>query len=126
EEEGAAMSEVIANAFDIYRGDGGLHAEELNVVPGTPPTFEEHGKYLAHPDLAEAVNVAIISGQPLLITGEPGCGKTKLAWSIAHELKLVGPDDQKPMPLVFHVRSSSRAQDVLYRYDAVLRFHDIQ
>ncbi|MBV8763154.1 MAG: MoxR family ATPase [Deltaproteobacteria bacterium] len=105
--------------FDVYGGDGGQYAERLKQLPAQPVLTREHGKYLASDTLKEAVNLAIAVGQPLLVTGDPGCGKTRLAWSIADELGL-------EEPLVFNTRSTSRAQDLLYRYDAVRRFHDIQ
>lgn len=105
--------------FDVYVGDGARHGDRTAELPDQAAVFREHGRYLAGEDLADAVNIAIAVGQPLLVTGEPGCGKTRLAWSIADELGLGDP-------LVFQTRSTSRAQDLLYRYDAVLRFHDIQ
>lgn len=105
--------------FDVYIGDGENHGDRLATAAAQTALGREHGKYLAGEELADAVNIAIAVGQPLLVTGEPGCGKTRLAWSIADELGLGAP-------LVFQTRSTSRAQDLLYRYDAVLRFHDIQ
>jgi MoxR-like ATPase len=105
--------------FDVYVGDGTVHGDRLASATEPPAVVREHGRYLASEELADAVNIAIAVGQPLLVTGEPGCGKTRLAWSIADELGL-------GEPLVFQTRSTSRAQDLLYRYDAVLRFHDIQ
>jgi MoxR-like ATPase len=105
--------------FDVYVGDGASHGDRLATLAEQPALLREHGKYVASEELADAVNIAIAVGQPLLVTGEPGCGKTRLAWSIADELGL-------GEPLVFQTRSTSRAQDLLYRYDAVLRFHDIQ
>lgn len=105
--------------FDVYVGDGANHDDRLAGTADQPALFREHGRYLASEELADAVNIAIAVGQPLLVTGEPGCGKTRLAWSVADELGL-------GEPLVFQTRSTSRAQDLLYRYDAVLRFHDIQ
>lgn len=105
--------------FDVYVGDGASHGDRVAAAAEPPALLCEHGKYLASEELADAVNIAIAVGQPLLVTGEPGCGKTRLAWSIADELGL-------GEPLVFQTRSTSRAQDLLYRYDAVLRFHDIQ
>jgi MoxR-like ATPase len=104
--------------FGLYRGDG----EPRNAgakLPPQPPSFAERGKYIADPDLAEAINVALWVGQPLLVTGEPGVGKTTVAWSIAHELGLDGPH-------TFHTRSTSVGRDLLYRYDAVRHFADIQ
>ncbi len=105
--------------FDIYVGDGGAHGKALEELPAQPVLASERGRYLAAPELAEAVNIALTVGQPLLVTGEPGCGKTRLAWSVASELGL-------GEPLQFSTRSASRAQDLLYRYDAVRRFQDIQ
>ena len=105
--------------FEVYKGDGSKLPEGGAQIPELPPASRERGKYLAEPELAEAVNLALAVGQPLLVTGEPGCGKTRLAWSVAEELGL-------GEPLQFYTRSSSRAQDLLYTFDAVLRFHDIQ
>jgi MoxR-like ATPase len=74
--------------------------------------------YVAAPELIQAVNLAIHLGRPLLLEGEAGCGKTRLARAIAYELGL---------PLfVWQVRSTSKAQDGLYSYDAILRLHDVQ
>ena len=112
------MSEA-ADSFEIYRGDGEGRPELLDELPDRPLLFEHRGRYLADPGLVDAVNIALRVGQPLLVTGEPGCGKTRLAWSVADELGL-------GEPLTFYTRSDSRAQDLLYTYDAVLRFHDIQ
>lgn len=107
------------NQFDLYRGDGEPRPALAEQVPTEIPLHAERGRYLAEPELAEAVNIALQVGQPLLVTGEPGCGKTRLAGSVAVELGL-------PPPLCFYTRSSSRAQDLLYSYDAVGRFQAIQ
>lgn len=74
--------------------------------------------YIAPSELAEAVNMAIYLGRPLLLEGDPGVGKTRLAYSIAYELGY-------PL-LPIYVRSTSRAQDLLYVFDAVRRLYDIQ
>lgn len=72
--------------------------------------------YLANPDLVDAVNTAIFLGQPLLLMGEPGTGKTQLAHSLAWEFGL---------PLhVFNTKMNSAGGDLFYRYDALLHFHD--
>jgi MoxR-like ATPase len=75
--------------------------------------------YLAPQPAAEVVNLAIRLGRPLLVEGEPGCGKTTLASSIACELDLGE---------VVHisVKSTSRAQDLLYRVNALRRLQDAQ
>jgi MoxR-like ATPase len=108
-----------ADAFTVYVGDGEQHAGAVERLADVPVLAREKGRYLADRELAEAVNIALCVGQPLLLTGEPGCGKTRLAWSIAEELDLGDV-------LQFYTRSTSRAQDLLYRFDAVQRFHDIQ
>lgn len=66
-------------------------------------------------DLQDAVNVAIWLGKPLLLTGEPGTGKTQLAYSVAHRLGLGDP-------LRFNVRTTSVANDLFYKYDAIRHF----
>ncbi|MCP4284690.1 MAG: MoxR family ATPase [Gammaproteobacteria bacterium] len=68
--------------------------------------------------LAEAVNDALYLRRPLLLEGDPGCGKTRLAYSVAYELGY-------PLKECY-IRSTSRAQDLLYEYDAVRRLYDIQ
>ena len=71
--------------------------------------------YIADPGLVDAVNVALLLGQPLLLTGEPGTGKTQLAYSLAWELGL-------GEPLKFETKSTSVARDLFYTYDSLGRF----
>ncbi|HMU39488.1 MAG TPA: MoxR family ATPase [Pseudomonadota bacterium] len=79
----------------------------------------ERGHYLADKGLRDAVLTAIALERPLLVTGEPGTGKTALAWSVASELGL-------GIPLGFFTRSDSHAGDILYSFDHVLRFYEAQ
>ena len=74
--------------------------------------------YIATPDLNMAVNAAITLARPLLIKGEPGTGKTRLAQEVAAALG-------KPL-FEWHVKSTSKAQQGLYEYDAVSRLRDSQ
>jgi MoxR-like ATPase len=78
--------------------------------------FQGTSTYIATPDLQEAVNVALALGRPLLIKGEPGTGKTRLAEAVAEALS-------RPL-FTWHVKSTSKAQEGLYTYDAVQRLHD--
>jgi MoxR-like ATPase len=75
-------------------------------------------RYIATEDLMMAVNAAITLARPLLIKGEPGTGKTQLAQEIARSLGC---------PLYeWHIKSTSKAQQGLYEYDAVSRLRDSQ
>ncbi len=79
--------------------------------------------YFATTALVKAVNLACFLGRPLLLTGDPGCGKTLLATSIAYEWYKEGYRKYfKP----WHVKSTSKAQDGLYTFDALRRLQDAQ
>ena len=80
--------------------------------------FEGTSQYVATDDLKLAVNAAITLQRPLLIKGEPGTGKTMLAEEVAKGLN---------MPLLqWHIKSTTKAQQGLYEYDAVSRLRDSQ
>ena len=107
--------------FGLYVGDGST-LRDRNGVLGPVETggwVDDPAGYLAEDGLRDAVNVALALGQPLLVTGEPGTGKSELAGSIAHSLNL-------PSPFVFTVKSNSVARDLFYRYDSLRHFHDAQ
>ena len=80
--------------------------------------FEGTSDYIATEDLRVAVNAAIVLERPLLIKGEPGTGKTVLAHEVARAL---GTN-----LLEWHIKSTTKAQQGLYEYDAVSRLRDSQ
>src|SRR5438309_3001915 len=80
--------------------------------------FEGTDTYIATPDLMLAVNAAIALERPLLIKGEPGTGKTMLAIEVARAMS-------RPL-LQWHIKSTTKAQQGLYEYDAVSRLRDSQ
>ena len=80
--------------------------------------FTGSDQYVATPDLMLAVNAAIRLQRPLLVKGEPGTGKTMLAEQVAASLGL-------PL-LQWHIKSTTKAQQGLYEYDAVSRLRDSQ
>jgi MoxR-like ATPase len=80
--------------------------------------------YLPGPELVEAVRVAQRLGRPLLLKGEPGCGKTRLAKAVARELYAADPAG--PAYFEWHVKSTSRARDGLYVFDALRRLSEAQ
>lgn len=87
--------------------------------PNTVPLQAQNLPYLPSEELVNAVNLSIfLEKRPLLLKGEPGCGKTRLAEAIALELGL--PYE------AWYIKSTTRARDGLYTYDAVGRLHDAQ
>ena len=80
--------------------------------------FDGTRRYVATDDLKVAVNAAITLSRPLLIKGEPGTGKTALALEVAEALKV---------PIIeWHIKSTTKAHQGLYEYDAVSRLRDSQ
>ncbi|HIN74433.1 MAG TPA: AAA family ATPase, partial [Gammaproteobacteria bacterium] len=74
--------------------------------------------YISTEDLSMAVNASVALERPLLIKGEPGTGKTLLAEEVAQSLG---------MPLIeWHIKSTTKAKQGLYEYDAVTRLRDSQ
>jgi MoxR-like ATPase len=84
----------------------------------TTTRFSGTDRYVATDELRLAVNAAVTLARPLLIKGEPGTGKTQLAAEIAESLG-------KPL-LEWHIKSTTKAQQGLYEYDAVSRLRDSQ
>lgn len=99
-------------SFNLYAKDGGqrdMPAFEYNPKLGDPALYKPS------PELVDAVNVALALGQPLLLTGEPGTGKTQLAHHIAWFFKL-------GKPLIFNAQTTSSASEMFYKYDALGHF----
>jgi len=80
--------------------------------------FTGTSTYIATDDLKMAVNAAVTLERPILVKGEPGTGKTQLAIEVAESLG-------KPL-LEWHIKSTTKAQQGLYEYDAVARLRDSQ
>jgi MoxR-like ATPase len=84
----------------------------------TAERFEGTSNYIATDDLKIAVNASVALERPLLIKGEPGTGKTVLAYEMAKALNA---------PLItWHIKSTTKAHNGLYEYDAVSRLRDSQ
>ena len=110
----------MTTSFDLFRGDGHQAAEP---GPQLPPPLQtrlrQPGRYLVDPGLRDACNVALLLGQPLLLTGEPGTGKSRFADALAWEFRL-------EEPLAYAVKSTSQARTLFYHYDALRRYQDLQ
>lgn len=104
-------------SFDFYTGSPGAarRTGPVDLPASRRRELARPEAYQAEAGLIAAVNVALLLGQPLLVTGEPGTGKTQLASSVAWEL---GFDP----PLKFETKSTSNAQELFYTYDALGRF----
>jgi len=98
--------------FDPAAGEARGRAED---IPTIEP-LEDPRHYRPHPDLSHAVNVALLLGMPLLVTGEPGTGKTQLAYAV---------QQQFGCPLFrFDTKSTSTYRDLFYTYDAMSAFKE--
>jgi MoxR-like ATPase len=92
----------------------------MTTTPAAPTAIKFSGSdnYVATQDLMLAVNAALVLKRPLLVKGEPGTGKTMLAEEVSAALN---------MPLLqWHIKSTTKAQQGLYEYDAVSRLRDSQ
>jgi MoxR-like ATPase len=102
---------------DLYSGTGGDAPAAAKSLPSRNYADATHPRsYLADRGLVDAVNTALLLRQPLLVTGEPGTGKTQLAASISWEL---GLGDK---PLRFDAKSHSKSRDLLYSVDTLSWF----
>jgi len=106
--------------YPYYTGNPENHQKTPVALPVSRRAGQEDpAGYLPDPALVDAVNVALLLGQPLLLTGEAGAGKTQLAYSVAWELGFAPP-------LKFETKSTSTARDLFYTYDTLSRFHAAQ
>jgi MoxR-like ATPase len=107
--------------WKIYHGKGKPDAKWLERLPAPPPwrRFDPQQQSRATtfqppPQVIEMVNAALYLRRPILVTGQPGTGKSSLCYAVAHELGL-------GQVLTWHVNSRSSLQDGLYNYDALGR-----
>jgi MoxR-like ATPase len=106
--------------FPLYSGQGKQRERGAADLPASKRSeVLKPANYLPDPGLIDAANVALLLGQPLLLTGEAGTGKTQFAYNLAWELQLGDP-------LKFETKSNSVARDLFYIYDALKRFQDVQ
>ena len=108
---------------------------EVNPTPGQQ-VFNQQGQmvspYIPNDELKESIRLAIALKRPLLLMGDPGCGKTKLALALAYEFTRNNPEALKWAKLKewpffsWYVKSTSKARNGLYTYDAVGRLRDAQ
>ena len=104
--------------LDLYvPGSAPRDARTLDTPANTKRLLDPKG-YLPDPGLTRAVNIALALGRPLLVSGEPGTGKTVLGFNVAWQLGIAS--------FIYSLKSDSVARDLYYRYDTLARFHDVQ
>lgn len=104
--------------FERFKGRGDIAGYQPTEDELKTPLRNPNG-YRAGEDLARAVNVALALDMPLLVTGEPGTGKTQLAYRMAAELGLGAV-------LRFDTKSSSQASELFYQFDSIRQFAQSQ
>jgi MoxR-like ATPase len=100
------------NTFSEASGDGAIFEN------GREVTDKGRG-YVFTDELIAAIDVAIGLGRPLLVSGDPGCGKTELGYAVARRLGI-------PRVHFFSTKSNSEARELFYTYDAIARFREAQ
>lgn len=105
--------------FKRFRGRGPIDGAVHNPLVEDVDVLRDPRGYRASPELANAVNVALALKMPLLITGDPGTGKTQLAYRVALELGLTEV-------LRYNTKSSSQASDLFYSFNSVRQFGQSQ
>lgn len=106
--------------WNVYKGTNKPH-NDIEKLPESPPwrkkSVEKYKAFTPTASECDIVNAALCLRRPILITGEPGIGKSALAKSVAYELNLGDV-------LEWHITTRSELKDALYSYDAVARLHD--
>ena len=123
------MSQTESNSYN-YHYSGKITPDRPGKVKDD--RGREYDPYIPDPVLVEVVNLAIALGKPLLLEGEPGCGKTKLANAIVYEFTQNNKERLQQQKQswwdfqIWNVNSTTRAVDGKYRYDAIARLRDAQ
>lgn len=107
--------------YPYFLGKGEQRKEPLSLPQSRRPDLNKPENFKADTDAVSAVNVALLLGQPLLLTGEPGTGKTQLGYYIAWELGI-----DRSRVFKFETKSNSTATSLFYAYDALKRFQHVQ
>jgi MoxR-like ATPase len=119
------MPDEKSTNWKVYYGDGTVAPTRLANLSDPPPWRDfaalaqvRGSKFKIPPGVVEVVNAALHLRRPILVTGDPGVGKSSLAYSIAHELGL-------GQVLSWNINSRSTLTEGLYQYDAIARLRDV-
>lgn len=92
---------------------------DSEIIENGRPVPSKGRNYVFTDELVAAIDVAVGLGRPLLVSGEPGCGKTELGYAVARRMGI-------PRLHFFSTKSNSESRDLFYTYDALSRFRDAQ
>jgi MoxR-like ATPase len=110
-------------SFPFYRSSVDGARGRVDLPPPWRSRIGDVEGYQPEPGLVDAVNVSLALGQPLLLTGDPGTGKTQLAWHVCWQILEPDSSGQPREPLVFEAKSTSNSRELFYSYDTLGRFH---
>lgn len=121
---GEALKEKPSEPLPIWEYEFLFNGKIFDKIkPTKKEQTETIDPYIPDPELIEAIELMRILERPLLLRGEPGCGKTKVAQAVAYEL-YKDEEDYKRYYFEWHVKSSSKAQDGLYTFDHIARLRE--
>jgi len=124
--EGTALKEAVSNTYTPKEINITANGN-VRLVPISANIIKENiAPYFPGADLKTVVQYARLLERPLLLRGEPGCGKTKLAQAVAYELYNDTEENYRDHYFEWHVKSTTKAIDGLYTYDHLARLRDIQ
>ena len=115
------VEEIPAKQYEFIFEGKNFQQVKSDLIPERKESIDP---YLPDEELKEVVELMQILRRPLLLRGEPGCGKTRLAQAVAYEWYKDEPEGYRRFYFEWHIKSTTKAQDGLYKFDHIARLRD--